>query len=157
MLFYGDEVGYTNDYSYLHDPAKSYDNRWMHRPVIDWQKNIKRSVHGTVEERVFTATKRLLKIRKQLAVIADNSNLTWLTPHNSHVAVFIRAIDDKRVYCLFNFSSKTAYVTWYIFKEKGNAPGKVYDHWQEKEHVVGEDHDFLIIEPYAFCIMEPTD
>ena len=30
MLFYGDEVGYTNDYSYLVDPGKSYDNRWMY-------------------------------------------------------------------------------------------------------------------------------
>ena len=33
MLFYGDEVGYTNDYSYLDDEGKSYDNRWMHRPM----------------------------------------------------------------------------------------------------------------------------
>ncbi|MFX5656333.1 alpha-amylase, partial [Acinetobacter baumannii] len=36
MLFYGDEAGYTNDYSYLEDEGKSYDNRWMHRPIIDW-------------------------------------------------------------------------------------------------------------------------
>jgi len=39
MLFYGDEVGYENDHSYLNDPGKSSDNRWMHRPVIDWKKN----------------------------------------------------------------------------------------------------------------------
>ncbi|MFM6937391.1 MAG: alpha-amylase, partial [Aquirufa sp.] len=39
MLFYGDEAGYTNDYSYLNDPGKSYDNRWMHRPIIDWERN----------------------------------------------------------------------------------------------------------------------
>ena len=37
MIFYGDELGYTNDYSYLQDEGKSYDNRWMHRPVIDWE------------------------------------------------------------------------------------------------------------------------
>ena len=23
----------------LQDPGKSYDNRWMHRPIIDWKKN----------------------------------------------------------------------------------------------------------------------
>ncbi|MFM6915282.1 MAG: alpha-amylase family glycosyl hydrolase, partial [Aquirufa sp.] len=39
MLFYGDEAAYTNDYTYLKDPGKSYDNRWMHRPIIDWKKN----------------------------------------------------------------------------------------------------------------------
>lgn len=157
MLFYGDEVGYTNDYSYLHDSAKSYDNRWMHRPVINWNKNDKRSDTGSIEERVFSATRKLLQVRKQLAVVADHSNLTWLTPHNSYVAAFIRAIDDKRIYCLFNFSNQPAYVTWYIFKEKGVAPVKVYDHWQEKEYAVGKDHEYLIMEPFAFCIMEPVD
>src|SRR4029079_1850909 len=49
MLFYGDEAGYTNDYSYLNDPGKSYDNRWMHRPVIHWDKNEKIDEEGTVE------------------------------------------------------------------------------------------------------------
>ena len=35
MIFYGDEVGYVNDYTYLDDTGKSYDNRWMHRPVVN--------------------------------------------------------------------------------------------------------------------------
>ncbi|MCY7422539.1 MAG: alpha-glucosidase C-terminal domain-containing protein [Chitinophagaceae bacterium] len=157
MLFYGDEVGYTNDYSYLQEEGKSYDNRWMHRPVINWEKNDKRNETGSIEQQVFSATRRLLQLRKQLAVVADHSNLTWLTPHNSHVAAFIRAIGDKRIFCLFNFSTQRAYVTWYTFKEKGYAPAKVYDHWQEKEYSVGKDHEYLILEPYGFCIMEPMD
>ena len=156
MLFYGDEVGYTNDYSYLQEAGKSYDNRWMHRPVIDWQKNDKRADTGSIEERVFSATRRLLHLRKELAVVADHSNLTWLTPHNKHVASFIRAIGDKRIFCLFNFSNQQAYVTWYTFKEKGAAPAKVYEHWQGKEYTVGADHEYLIMEPYGFCIMEPV-
>ncbi|MBL0336141.1 MAG: hypothetical protein IPP73_12770 [Chitinophagaceae bacterium] len=57
MLFYGDELGYTNDYSYLNDMGKSYDNRWMHRPVIDWNKNIKIEEAGTIEHRMFEGTK----------------------------------------------------------------------------------------------------
>ena len=52
MLFYGDEVGYTNDYSYLNDPGKSYDNRWMHRSVIDWEKNKKIDVFWSQEKRL---------------------------------------------------------------------------------------------------------
>ena len=38
MLFYGDELGYINDYSYLSETGKSYDNRWMHRPVMRQEK-----------------------------------------------------------------------------------------------------------------------
>ncbi|MEN9599965.1 MAG: hypothetical protein RL596_2286, partial [Bacteroidota bacterium] len=112
MLFYGDEAGYTNDYSYLKDEGKSYDNRWMHRPIIDWAKNKKIESEESIEGKIFTATKKLLLIRKKISVLADNKNLTWLTPHNIHIAGFIRAYDHERVYCLFNFSNKAAFLTW---------------------------------------------
>ncbi|MBL7732656.1 MAG: alpha-amylase family protein, partial [Chitinophagaceae bacterium] len=86
MLFYGDEAAYINDYSYLLDEGKSYDNRWMHRPVIDWEKNRRIEEEGTTEQRVFSATQQLIDIRKKLPVVADHSNITWMTPHNIHVA-----------------------------------------------------------------------
>ncbi len=54
MMFYGDEVGYTNDYSYLNDAGKSYDNRWMHRPLINWNKNKLKDKAGTIENRIFS-------------------------------------------------------------------------------------------------------
>ncbi|MGE5108307.1 MAG: amylosucrase, partial [Sphingobacteriales bacterium] len=117
MIFYGDELGYTNDYSYLNDPGKSYDNRWMHRPVIDWEKNKKIDEEGTIEHRVFSATQKLTSIRKKLQVIGDYKNLTWLTPHNIYVAGYIRTYEDQRLYGVFNFSGKTAYLTWLAFKE----------------------------------------
>ncbi|MEO8765426.1 MAG: alpha-amylase family glycosyl hydrolase [Ginsengibacter sp.] len=154
MVFYGDEVGYTNDYSYLLDTGKSYDNRWMHRPVIDWKKNENIHVEGTIEQRIFSGTQKLLSIRKKLPSVADYSNLIWLTPHNIHVAGFIRSLKEKRLFCLFNFSDKPAFVTWYIFKENGFAHNKLYDHWLEKNYAVGQDQEFLIIEPYGFNLME---
>lgn len=157
MLFYGDEVGYTNDYSYLSDPGKSYDNRWMHRPVIDWYKIKRTDEKGTIEERVFSGTQRLLIIRKKLAVLADHSNLTWLTPHNRHVAAFIRAIGEKRVYCLFNFSEQTVYQTWYTFKEHGKTPTILYDYWSKQQFTVGKDHEYLVLEPYSFVVMEEIE
>ena len=36
LLYMGDELGMLNDHSYLDDPAKSADNRWVHRPAMDW-------------------------------------------------------------------------------------------------------------------------
>lgn len=154
MLFYGDEVGYTNDYSYLADPGKSYDNRWMHRPVIDWVKNKRSEEKGSIEERIFSATQKLISLRKKIPVIADRKNLTWLTPHNIHVAGFLRAWDQQKVYCLFNYSPKPSYVTWYAFKEHGTVPTNLYDHWQEKRYTVGSDYEYLVIEPYSFCLLE---
>ncbi|HVM89644.1 MAG TPA: amylosucrase [Puia sp.] len=154
MIFYGDEAGYTNDYSYLNDPGKSYDNRWMHRPIIDWEKNKNIDVEGTVEQKVFSSTQKLISIRKKLSVVADLKNLTWLTPHNIHVAAYLRAYDQKKLYCIFNFSEHTSYLTWYAFKEHGKASEKLYDHWKEKYLTVRRDNEYLILEPYGFFLLE---
>lgn len=155
MLFYGDEVGYTNDYSYQTDPGKSYDNRWMHRPVIDWEKVNRKKVEGTVEQQIFVGIKRLLQIRKAHELFSDLSNISWMSPHNIHVAGFIRRMGNERMYCLFNFSDKAAYLTWYAFREQGEGAGKLYDHWTQSEVALGPDHEYLILEPYGFRILEP--
>jgi amylosucrase len=156
MLFYGDEAGYTNDYSYLEKEGKSYDNRWMHRPMINWEKNNKTEEKGTIEERIFSATQKLISIRKNLSVIADRKNLTWLTPHNLHIAGYLRAWENDRVYCLFNFSDKVQPITWYVFKENGMNPIRLYDHWEGKKHSVKKDNAYFSLPPYSFFILEPV-
>lgn len=157
MLFYGDEAAYTNDYSYLEDDAKSYDNRWMHRPVIDWDKNKKAFIKGSIEEQIFSGTQQLLSIRKKLPVITDRSNLTWITPHNIHVAHYLRAWEHERFYGVFNFDNTPAYLTWYAFKENKPAAKKLFEHWQQKEFLVGKDHEFLVLQPYEFYLFEVTE
>jgi amylosucrase len=155
MLFYGDEIGYTNDYSYQLDPGKSYDNRWMHRPVIDWEKVSRKNDEGTVEHQLFTGTKKLLQIRKSNPVFSDMSNVSWIGSHNIHVAGFVRRLGNQRIYCLFNFSDRDAYLTWYAFREQGEGSSRLVDHWTETEVAVGMDHEHLKIEPYGFRILEP--
>ena len=97
--------------------VKDYDNRWMHRPVINCDKNKLKNVDGTIENRIFKGTQRLLNIRKKLPAITDTGNLIWTTPHNIHIAGFMRVTQEQQIFCLFNFSGKPAYLTWYAFKE----------------------------------------
>jgi amylosucrase len=155
MIFYGDETGHTNDYSYLEVEGKSYDNRWMHRPVIDWKKNENVNKPGTIEHLIFSGTQKLLQIRKSIPVLADKKNLTWLRPHNTHIASFFRAWENDRVYCLFNFSNSMQYLTWYAFKENGMKPTRLYDHWSGNYYDVGNDNEFLVLRPYSFFVLEP--
>jgi amylosucrase len=154
MLFYGDELGYTNDYSYQQDSAKSYDNRWMHRPLIDWQKNEKRNQKNSIEASVYAMTQRLIELRNKLPVVADTKNISWIKPHNLHIAGFIRSSADQQLFCLFNFSNKAAYLTWYAFKEQGKVISNLYDHWGDKRYTVGADYEYIIIAPYSFCLLE---
>jgi len=155
MLFYGDELGYTNDYSYLQDPGKSYDNRWMHRPVMHDSKLEKIDIKESPEERIFTGTQRLLQIRKKLPVLADLSNLTWLNTQNIHVAAFVRQREDEKpFYGLFNFSGVGALISWKGLTETGVYPRRWYDHWRQTYHIVSKDQDNLSLDAYSFFLLE---
>lgn len=154
MLFYGDELGYTNDYSYLTDPGKSYDNRWMHRPVINWKKNKRIDKPGTTEQQIFSGTQKLISIRRKLPVIADHKNITWLTPFNIHVAGYLRHQEGKQLYCVFNFSAEEAFLTWYAFREHNNELYSLHDHWTDKDFTIGSNEEYLIIKPYGFHLFE---
>lgn len=157
MLYYGDEMAYTNDYSFLNDTGKSYDNRWMHRPIIDWTKNEQRKKKGSIEYRIFNETKQLIQIRKALPILSDFSNTTWMTPHNIHVAGFIRSFEDKKLFCLFNYQPADAFVTWYTFKEHGIRPAQLKDHWSGLTFNVGNDNEFFVLGGYQFAILEVID
>ncbi|MEP6584325.1 MAG: amylosucrase [Ginsengibacter sp.] len=156
MLFYGDEVGYINDQEYLNEESKYYDNRWMHRPKINWDKNKLRDEPATIENRIFSGTKKLLKIRRKLAAIEDTSNLIWMKQHNIHVAGFIRHTKDQQIFCLFNFSNTPAFLTWFAFKESVFLPKNLHDHWSKENYSIGSDNEYLVIEPYGFHLMEAS-
>jgi amylosucrase len=156
MIFYGDELGYTNDYSYQQDEGKSYDNRWMHRPVINWKKNERTEEEGTTEQRIFSGTQKLIAIRRKLEVVSDYKNLTWLPPHNIHVAGYLRTHNNNKLYCVFNFSNKPAWLTWFAFKQHGPVSATLYDYWGENEYTVGYDHEYFVMQPYQFCLLQPV-
>lgn len=151
MLYYGDELAYVNDYSFREDPAKSYDNRWMHRPVMDWSKKYKaRTKKDSIEYQVFEAIKKLIRLRMSLPMVSDRKNLTWIHTFNKHAAIYLRELDGKKLYCVFNFSKDPTSITWYAFKQNGAFGPGIFDYWTEKTFEVGADHEHLIISPYGF-------
>lgn len=152
MLFYGDEVATLNDYSYLTDAGKSYDNRWMHRPLLQ-DCELPPNDADSPAARVYTATRQLLALRRQLPIVADRSNLVWMTPHNIHVAGYVRAWQGKKLFCVFNFSDQPAWLTWYAFREQGLATHTLQDLWTGNTLQVGRDDEYLVLAPYQFCLL----
>lgn len=152
MLYYGDEVGYLNDYTYLNDPAKSYDNRWMHRPVIDWNKNEK--IHSThsIESQLYQGTKRLLEIRKSIKAVEDLNNIEWLPDENVHLSAFVRYTRAQKLFCLFNFGPYPVYLSWYIFKSEVPQGTVLYDHWNQQQMIIGPDQEHFQIKGYGMVL-----
>jgi amylosucrase len=65
LLYMGDELAQRNDQTYLDDPALSDDNRWLHRPFMDWDVAERRHDPATVEGTVFGWLQRLARARQQ--------------------------------------------------------------------------------------------
>ena len=69
LLYMGDELGMLNDHSYLDDPAKSADNRWVHRPAMDWTLAEGHATDEGVAGRVFAAITNLIRARRELPAL----------------------------------------------------------------------------------------
>jgi len=69
LLYMGDELALRNDAGYLEDPALAPDNRWMHRPPMDWDAAARRDDPATLEGRVFAGIRRLGEVRRSLLAL----------------------------------------------------------------------------------------
>ncbi len=107
LLYYGDAIGTLNSLEYLADPSLSADNRWAHRSFFDWNNAEKRHQTGTVEQRIFTALKKMIALRKETMAFADFDNRQMLAVDNPNLMVFSRTDPNNsrsRVLVLANFS-----------------------------------------------------
>lgn len=80
-----------------------------------------------------------------------------MTPHNDHIAGFLRHSEQSNVFCVFNFSNEKTGLTWYAFKEKHIKPTVMFDHWGELNYKTGHDHEYLYLDPYQFMILEVVE
>lgn len=90
LVFYGDEIGTLNDRTFLDDRNKADDNRWMHRPKINWEKAALRHRHGTPEQRIFEGLQKMIAVRKTIPAFADYNNRELLDSENPHLFTFMR-------------------------------------------------------------------
>lgn len=98
LLYMGDEIGLTNDYAFAEEPAHAHDNRWMHRPKMNWAQP------GQPQARIFEGTKHIISRRKSLSHLAANNPTRILEPENPSIFAFLRTSDEGPLLGIFNFS-----------------------------------------------------
>lgn len=89
LIYSGDEWGALNDYTFLSDPAKKSDTRWLNRPRQDWK------VIATLDEdnpasRIFGRLKELIALRKKSPVLRDGKPAVLIDSGNPHLLAYIR-------------------------------------------------------------------
>jgi amylosucrase len=90
LIYMGDELAMRNDDSYLDDPARADDNRWMHRPRMDWAAAARRHDPATLEGRVFGRLKRLSGARTDILALRGGGELEILGVDNGAVFAWRR-------------------------------------------------------------------
>lgn len=90
MLYMGDELALINDTTYLLDPALAADNRWMHRPWMDWTAAERRHDPATLEGRVYGWLQRLGTVRRALPALHGEADFTLLDVGDTRVLAWHR-------------------------------------------------------------------
>lgn len=106
LIYYGDAIGTLNDQAYLQDDYKKNDNRWIHRPAMNWQQTQLRNEKGTIEQRIFSGLKKMIATRKEITAFADHNNRELIVLDNPHLFCFVRfdgAGSHPRVLVICNF------------------------------------------------------
>jgi len=148
LIYLGDEVGMQNDYSYLSDPSKADDSRWVHRSTTDWAKMDRRFDAKSLEGRIYLQLKQLIKLRKE-NIAFSGIDLEVIDTENEHVLGYIRQNEDQRVLVFANFTEKEQMVPGNLLRLHSFGK-KITDLISGDTFPLGN----IILEPYQFlCLM----
>lgn len=104
VIYSGDEIGQENDYTYHENPRKWDDSRYLHRGDFRWDLEKKRSVKGSLQEKIFDGIKKLETIRAQYPVFCTDAQVWTIDTWDDSILGLVREYGEEKVIALFNFS-----------------------------------------------------
>lgn len=102
VLYSGDEIGQTNDYTYKNDPDKWADSRYLHRGNFPWDKVEKKD---PVAMKIFDALRHMEDIRASHDVFSCNANVYTIETGCASVLGIMREYAGHELRAFFNFSN----------------------------------------------------
>lgn len=142
LLYYGDELATLNDHEYLNDPTKAPDNRWMHRPQLNWERINTLLSTNNPQQRTFSGLQRLIKLRKQLPILADRNNRVLVDQDNQHLLVMachdVKGT-DKPLYIIANFDNQDHHFNLNYLHAQGWNNEVLYDLYSQQSIKVTND------------------
>ena len=105
LLYSGDEIGQLNSLAYLQDPQKAADNRWAHRPPMNWEKAEARHQPGTPEHRLFYGLRHLADVRGRQPALDGRGEEQVLFSDSDSLFLVHRHFEDAHLLLAANFSA----------------------------------------------------
>ncbi len=153
LIYSGDEIATINDQSYLNDPKKAKEGRWVHRPFFDWSRAKNKDVCGTFEHDVYQTLKKMIKIRKTLPYLHGQSTQFAVDLQNNGVFCIIRQHRQKSFLALFNFTENKQTIHTYHLRQMVSGHHYI-DLIQGRE--INFNQEKIELSPYEFlwCVVD---
>jgi amylosucrase len=90
LVYMGDELGLFGDEDWASLPSQANDNRWMHRPFMDWQVAERRHDPVTVEGQVFSGLQELAATRRTVTAFGQGGATQMLDAPDPHLFAYLR-------------------------------------------------------------------
>jgi amylosucrase len=120
LIYMGDELALRNDARWALDPAHAHDNRWLHRPLMDWDAAARRHDRESIEGRMFAAIRGLSDARRSLLALRSGGRTELLPTENPSVLAYRRVHPRSAPFlALTNFSDVTQAVDAGIIARAG--------------------------------------
>ena len=125
LIYMGDELGLLNDRAWADDERHRDDNRWMHRPRMDWAAAERRHEPGSVEAALWDGLRELMALRRATRATHARGSARPLESGNDHVYALLREFAGERLLLLANFSAAEQTVARGFVEEHGFGGGEV--------------------------------
>ena len=144
MLYSGDEIAQTNDYSYKADPDKAADSRYLHRGKMRWDLAQRREDPSAPEGRIFRGLQTLNEIRRHSPAFSPSADIWTLDTGDDGLLSIGRYAEGQKIIGIFNFTEWDKRVTL------------PYDRGVFTEMLTGESYTLqdLTVPAYGVCYME---
>ncbi len=149
LLYMGDELGLRNDWGWQEDPHRRDDNRWMHRPPMDWAAAERRHDPRSVEGRLWDGLRRLIAARRATRAVHAQGRSEPIWTGNDHVFGLWREHAGDRLLVLANFMARPQPVHTAAIRERGLQLTPEASEPDGRQ--LNGYRDFLVLEPYQFA------
>lgn len=103
LLFMGDEWGMLNDYSFMDNPDKEDDSRWVHRPAFNWSASSTLKREKSPRHEVYQCIHGIFQERKSLPALRG-SQMRLIPCDSEHLLCYLRWNDNNMLAVVANFS-----------------------------------------------------
>ena len=106
LIYMGDEIAMLNDRSYLDNPDKRHDSRWIHRPHMDWLtvERIRTGGSDTPATRVFEGVGHIMARRRATPELHAAHPVRILEAPEQGVFAMAHDAPTGSLLCVFNFT-----------------------------------------------------